>query len=155
MPPPKIAVFAPIPSASVHDGCRREAWILTQHTERVGQIRAQRLDGWEHLHVPPVFLYQCGVAELPPRCEHGGFRRHALPPIALRQQSDVFLDLVLKLEVALFIANRATDPRPQFPQPTDHDFSLANRSTRPITPEIRSQSSVSFASCFRPLFVIE
>ena len=77
------------------------------------------------------------------------------PPIALRQQSDVFLDLVLELEVAPFIANRATDPRPQFSQPADHDFSLANRSTRPITPEIRSQSSVSFASCFRPLFVIE
>jgi hypothetical protein len=67
----------------------------------------------------------------------------------------VFLDLALKLQVVRLIANRPADPRPQSQKPADHDFWLGSRSTRPITPEISSQSSVSFASCFRPLFVIE
>jgi hypothetical protein len=34
-------------------------------------------------------------------------------------------------------------------------FSASKRKTRPITPEIRSQFSVSTASCVRPRLVIE
>jgi len=52
------------------------------------------------------------VTELSPSREHRGFRGHALPPIALSQQSYVFLDLNLKLRIARFVANCAKDQRP-------------------------------------------
>src|SRR5207253_1017473 len=91
-----------------------------------------------------------------PRRQHGGFRCHALPAIPLRQQSDVFFQLRLELQVARLVANRVPHSRPQLTKPShDHCLYPSSRSRRSITPEIRSQSSVSLASCFKPLFVIE
>jgi len=52
------------------------------------------------------------------------------------------------LEVSLFFW-------PAVVHPDDHYHWPSICSTRPITPDIRSQSSVSFANCFRPFFVIE
>jgi hypothetical protein len=44
----------------------------------------------------------------------------------------------------------------QFTQIMDHLYSWPSSfNRRPITPAIRSRFSVSRASCFRPLFVIE
>ncbi len=72
------------------------------------------------------------------------------------QQSDMFFHLGFKLQIAKLAAKRTTHPLAHLPEPSrDHYLWPSSRNTRPITPEIRSQSSVSFANCFRPLFVME
>lgn len=79
-----------------------------------------------------------------------------MPAISLSQQCDVFLYLSHEILIAGLIANRAPQPAPKVPnRPNYHVVRTPNRSTRPITPDILSQFSVSFASCFNPLLVIE
>jgi len=83
-----------------------------------------------------------------------------LPDKPLGEQLQMFLDLVVELAVAMVPAQKTAQLRRKSPQPRfslcAHDsLAASSRSTRPITPEIRSQFSASTSSCFSPRLVME
>ena len=74
----------------------------------------------------------------------------------LGQQLKMRLRLQVELRIRLFLSEEAAYSGHQSKNPGSHGYFCASkRKTRPITPEIRSQFSVSTASCFRPCRVIE
>src|SRR5215472_546250 len=100
-------------------------------------------------------MQQGRVAELPPGSQRGVFRTHALPDISFDEQVEMFLDFGVEFQIARSRTEHSTNSLHQIADEA-HDNYLwpSNRRTRPMTPEIRSQSSVSRASCFRPCRVM-
>src|SRR5258708_3598469 len=99
---------------------------------------------------------QCRVAELTARGCTCIFRIHSLPNELLRQQLKMRLHLPVKFGVRLFPSEKTAYSGHKSKNRGSHGhFSASKRKTRPITPEIRSQFSVSIASCVRPRLVIE
>ena len=84
------------------------------------------------------------------------FRRHTLAYISLRQKVEMVSDLGIEIRIPLSIAEQAASLHQQAAERRYRNhFWPSKRNTRPITPEICSQSAVSRASCFNPLLVIE
>src|SRR5262249_7926617 len=107
-------------------------------------------------HLAVRLLQQCDVSE-PAACGPSGLGLgHPLADISLGGQAQVRLDLLVELWVRFAISEQSPKPVRQGAQIMDHLYSWPSSfNRRPITPAIRSQFSVSRASCFRPLFVIE
>src|SRR6266508_1600545 len=135
---------------------QREAGILEQHSQAIPQILKERIDDSESTHLAIHLLQQCHVSELAARGPSGLDLGHPLADISLGEQAQMRLDLVVELSIRLTISEQSSKSRYQGAQIVGHFYSWpSSLGTRPITPEIRSQFSVSSASCFRPLFVIE
>jgi len=93
-------------------------------------------------------------AELPPRRGGGVLRREALTGVVVREQPEVLVDFRVELAVVGAPEND-TNAIDRAPPPTPDHASGSRRKMRPMTPAMRCQSSVSRASCFEPLRVIE
>jgi len=108
------------------------------------------------LHFSSVLPQQGSVAELPSGSLMGFFRRHPLADIALGQQVQMVHDFGLKIRILVSIAEWATGLCQQSVKRCHrHHLCPSKRKTRPMTPEICSQSPVSLASCFNTLMVME
>src|SRR5262245_30112155 len=107
-----------------------------------------------------VLLQQGRVAELSPRCCCRVRPRHPLRDESVGKQRQVFLDLVPEFTRVLLSAQEPAHLRGKRLEPglstRPHGFRpCSRRSTRPITPEMRSQFWVSASSCFSPRLVME
>src|SRR5262245_33610005 len=103
-----------------------------------------------------ILLEQCDVSELSAGGAGGLGLGHPLADISLSEHAHVRLDLVAEFSVCSAIPEQSPKFRRQGAQIVGHLYSWpSSLNRRPITPAIRSQFSVSRASCFRPLFVIE
>ena len=81
---------------------------------------------------------------------------HTLKNEALFQHLDVELDLIFQFAPGSPLLKQCPKLCHENAYPAGHSYrSPCKLSTRAMTPEIRSQLSVSIASCFRPALVIE
>jgi hypothetical protein len=114
------------------------------------------LDKFDSAHFAIDLLQQRDVSELAARGPGGLGLGHPLAYISLGEQTQVRLDLVVELLIRFAVSEQSSKPRRQRAQMMDHLYPWPSSfNSRPITPAIRSQFSVSSASCLRPLFVIE
>lgn len=105
---------------------------------------------------PMPLSEQCRVAELAASRRPGILRIHPLPNEFVRQQLKMRLRFQVKFRIGLLLSKKAANAGHKSKNPCIHRYFFASRrKTRPITPEIRSQFSVSTASCVRPRLVIE
>src|ERR1700722_20753862 len=82
--------------------------------------------------------------------------RHSLADEPLCKQFDVRLHFFAELTVRLSLAEEPAKSRQGAANRGEHDyFCPSMRRTRPMTPEIRSQFSVSIVSPFSPRFFLE
>src|SRR6266542_3019385 len=95
-------------------------------------------------------LQQCQVSELAARDPQGLGLGHSLADISLGEQTQVSLDLVVELSIHSAISEQSSKSRREGAQIVSHLSSWPSSfNRRPITPAIRSQFSVSSASCLR------
>src|ERR1700679_3416844 len=81
---------------------------------------------------------------------------HSLADETFCEQFDVRLDFVAELTVLFSLAEEPAKSRQGEANRGEHDYFCSSmRRTRPMTPGIRSQFSVSIVSRFSPRFVIE
>ena len=103
-----------------------------------------------------LLLQQSSITKLAPSPVGSFCSRHSLMNKPLREQFDVRLQFIAELVVRFSLAEEPAKSRNRTTNPGEHDyFSPSRRRTRPMTPEIRSQFSVSIANCFSPRLVIE
>src|SRR5262249_2297710 len=139
--------------------CEREdsgagkQWVPSQLARGIAHIAPEDFDPRDSLHVSSVLLQSGGVAELPARGEFGLIGGHSLTLVALRQQAQVRANFIAELAIRLATHQSCEAGHPK-PEPRDH-FWPSRLNTRPITPEMRFQFSVSRANCFCPFFVME
>src|SRR5689334_15582721 len=122
----------------------------------MAEIPPERIEPHNNLAFP-VFLFQPrDVAELATGCGFRLLRRQAAGAITLRQKVEMFLNLGIELGLPTTAAPQSAKPCTHGARTCDRvHFGPSRHRIRPITPEIRSQSSVSRTSCFSPSFVIE
>ncbi len=97
-----------------------------------------------------LLLLQAGeISKLAVGSLPGFFARHTLRLESLGQHGDVGIDLIVKLAAEKTRREKIA----KLEEIADHVW-RAKLSRRPMAPEIRRQSSVSWANCFRPLAVM-
>ena len=129
----------------------RKRWTSFQHACRVPNITPKLFQCRKRLHSPAILPEESGVAKLPARGTRSFIRQHSLPRVPFGKERDVSCDFVVEIKIAVPLKEAAQLPNDS----VEHRyFSGTSWSTRPITPAIRSQFSVSRASCRRPVRVI-
>ena len=93
----KIAVFAPMPSASVAMTVSVKAGRLLERSNRVAQIAHDGLQPRGPAHIAARFFHLLDAAELEARAAQRRLVRHALPLVLLRLALDVEAELVVEL----------------------------------------------------------
>jgi hypothetical protein len=119
-------------------------------------ILKEPLDKSDSTHIAAPLLEQRDVSELASGGLGGLILGHPLANISFGEQAQMRLDLLVEIPLHSAISEQFAKFRRQGAQIVGHLYSWpSSLNRRPITPAIRSQFSVSRASCFRPLFVIE
>ena len=139
-------------------GCRHggEAGALAQDAQAVANVAPRGKEGKKGARLQLPFAQYGRVAELTARCKSGIVRRHPLPQKSIGQHSQVFLHFIIELPIGFLQRQQPRDLCKKGMKRSHHrQPCLSSRNTRPITPEMRSQFSVSRASCFRPDRVME
>src|SRR6185437_5977703 len=96
------------------------------------------------------------IAKLPSRRRCRARRLSTLLDQSVGQHLNVQLNLIFQIDYDTFSLNRCANFGCEHAKSIGHDhLPASSRSTRAITPEMRSQFSSSTASCFKPLLVIE
>jgi len=133
---------------------RGKSRISRQQPHAVAQVFPQPFQSRKGSHFVHRLPEDKAVAKLAP-CRVGSlFGRHAPAHEALGQQSQVLSHFLIEIAILSRLVKRAAELGGEDADAGDHGSSPARRSTRPMTPEMRSQLAVSRASCFRPLRVI-
>jgi hypothetical protein len=137
-------------------GDEGDAGISPQHPYAVTQILKEGIHDSDPTHLAVLLPQQSDVAELAARGSGGLGFTHALANISLGEQAQMRLDLVVEFLVSFATSEQSPESSRQRAQIVGHLYSCpSSLNRRPITPAIRSQFSVSRASCLRPLLVIE
>src|SRR5262249_17632088 len=133
-----------------------KAGIFPQRPHAISNVLNKGIDKSDSTHLAVYLLQQCDVSELASGGPSGLGLGHPLVDISLGEQAHVRLDLIVELLIRSAISEQSPKSRHKDAQIMDHLYPWpSNFNSRPITPAIRSQFSVSSASCLRPLFVIE
>jgi hypothetical protein len=113
----KIAVFAPIPRASVAMATIAKPGFLPQYSRAVAQVLPQCFEGSEGPHRTSAFLQVCRVPELPPRrVVSFGCRRPRLATF-LRAHGQVKGDFVVQISIEPPAVKQTAQALPNFVPP--------------------------------------
>ncbi len=97
----KIAVFAPMPSASVRIAAAENAGFLRRPRKPVAEILADRLEEAGRAFVPNLVLELVDAAEAPERLPSGFVRRQSARAVLLDFHLEVEAHLVVELSLDL------------------------------------------------------
>jgi hypothetical protein len=138
------------------DGRGGEPAIACNQPEREAQVLHHRVEGRQSADVPVAIPERSRGAEANPRGARRVLRGHAPPDVVVGQHRQVGVKLLLEVGIHAVAAQERPHSRREVFQPAqDHDFPPRSSSSRPMTPETRSQCSVAAASCFRPALEME
>ena len=96
----KIAVLAPMPSASDTIGGHGKALVAHQQPHRESKVLPERVDGADRVHPVDLLAHPGGVAELPDRGVVRRLRRHAARDVVVGFDGDVGRDLARRIVVS-------------------------------------------------------
>src|SRR5580704_1757593 len=137
-------------------GDRRKQRIARQLTRPELHIPAKGRKREKATRVAMPLAQQGGIAKLTAGHLGGLFQGHALTKITLGEQLQMRLQLIVKLAMDPGLRKQGLQFCNQDAQPAAGAHPcLSSRKTRPITPDMRSQFSLSTANCFRPRLVME
>src|ERR1051326_72813 len=134
-----------------------ESRSFAELAECISNVLEDGLNGWKTAPVAKPLAHLCDTSKLTFRRMMRLFGSHALPHEAIGEHRKVRL----KFFVAVLIEAPLQEETAKRGQPGSNGgkhlchLCCSSRSTRPMTPEMRSQSRVSRASWRRPALVIE